>query len=118
MALIADFWRSQDWQVDIKPTEAAGHATVLAREASIAGHHMVIAAGGDGTLGEVTNGLAGSPTIMAPLPAGTANSFAKELLMPRPGLLNKQAFVGSCRYVGGGAGAGDGFGVYARCGSG
>ncbi len=93
MALIADFWRSQDWQVDIKPTEAAGHATVLAREASVAGHCMVIAAGGDGTLGEVTNGLAGSPTIMAPLPAGTANSFAKELLMPRPGLLNKQGLL-------------------------
>ena len=93
MALVADFWRTQDWQVDIKPTEAAGHATVLAREASKAGHEMVIAAGGDGTLGEVTNGLAGSPTIMAPLPAGTANSFAKELLMPRPGLLNKHRLL-------------------------
>ena len=54
---------------------------------------MVIAAGGDGTLGEVTNGLAGSPTIMAPLPAGTANSFAKELLMPRPTLLNKHRLL-------------------------
>lgn len=93
MALIADFWRTQDWQVEIKPTEAAGHATELAREASTAGHHMVIAAGGDGTLGEVTNGLAGSPTIMAPLPAGTANSFAKELLMPRPGLLNRHRLL-------------------------
>lgn len=93
MALIADFWRTQDWQVTIKPTEAAGHATLLAREASEAEHGMVIAAGGDGTLGEVTNGLAGSPTIMAPLPAGTANSFAKELLMPRPSLLNKHRLL-------------------------
>jgi YegS/Rv2252/BmrU family lipid kinase len=93
MALVADFWRTQSWQVDIKPTEAAGHATILAKEASEAGHQMVIAAGGDGTLGEVTNGLAGSPTIMAPLPAGTSNSFAKELLMPRPGLLNKHRLL-------------------------
>ena len=93
MELVADFWRTQDWQVDIKPTEAAGHATVLAQEASDAGQQMVIAAGGDGTLGEVTNGLAGSPTIMAPLPAGTANSFAKELLMPRPSLLNKHRLL-------------------------
>lgn len=93
MALIADFWRTQAWQVAIKPTEAAGHATLLAREASEAGQEMVIAAGGDGTLGEVTNGLADSPTIMAPLPAGTANSFAKELRMPRPTLFNKHRLL-------------------------
>ncbi len=93
MALVADFWRTQQWEVDIIPTEAAGHATELAREASQAGRQMVIAAGGDGTLGEVTNGLAGSPTIMAPLPAGTANSFAQELLMPRPNFLNKHPLL-------------------------
>jgi len=93
MALVADFWRTQDWQITVKPTEAAGHASLLAREASESGQQMVIAAGGDGTLGEVTNGLAGSPTIMAPLPAGTANSFAKELLMPRPTLLNKHRLL-------------------------
>jgi YegS/Rv2252/BmrU family lipid kinase len=79
--------------VEVRPTEAAGHATALAREAAAAGREMVLAAGGDGTLGEVTNGLAGSQTIMAPLPTGTANSFAKELLMPRPGLLQKHRLL-------------------------
>ena len=48
---------------------------------------MVFAAGGDGTLREVAAGLTHSETILAPLPAGTANSFAKELGLPRPGLL-------------------------------
>jgi diacylglycerol kinase (ATP) len=93
MALVADFWQAQGWEIVVIPTEAAGHATELAREASEAGHEMVIAAGGDGTLGEVTNGLAGSPTVMAPLPAGTANSFAKELLMPRPSVFNKHRLL-------------------------
>ncbi len=63
-----------------------GHATTLAREAAAAGVPLVLAAGGDGTLGEVTNGLAGTPTILAPLPVGTSNSFARELHMPLPGL--------------------------------
>ena len=72
----------------VRPTQAAGHATALAREAAAAGHGLVLAAGGDGTLGEVTNGLAGTQVVMAPLPLGTANSFARELNMPLPGLLN------------------------------
>ena len=51
---------------------------------------LVLAAGGDGTLGEVVNGLAGRETIMGILPAGTANSFARELQMPIPGFLEMQ----------------------------
>lgn len=88
MELVADFWRVKGWDVIIRPTEAVGHATTLAREAAANGRSLVLAAGGDGTLGEVTNGLAGTPTVMAPLPVGTANSFAKELRMPLPGLFN------------------------------
>ncbi len=84
MIIVADLWRSHGWQVDIQPTQAAGHATVLAGAAAENGRYLVIAAGGDGTLGEVVNGLAESETILAPLPVGTANSFAKELQMPCP----------------------------------
>ena len=43
---------------------------------------MVIACGGDGTINEIVNGLAGSDVPMALLPAGTANILAKELGMP------------------------------------
>jgi diacylglycerol kinase (ATP) len=82
--LVADGWRARGWQVVVRRTEAAGHATTLAQAAAAAGHDLVLAAGGDGTLGEVANGLAYTDTIMAPLPVGTANSFARELQMPLP----------------------------------
>ncbi len=75
------------WRVAVRATERPGHAIVLARTAAQAGHELVLAAGGDGTLGEVANGLAGSETVLAPLPVGTANSFARELNLPRDGLL-------------------------------
>lgn len=90
---MADLWRARGWQVTIHPTNAPGHATELASLAAISNHRVVIAAGGDGTLGEVASGLAGTETAMAPLPVGTANSFARELLMPRPGLFEKHKLL-------------------------
>ncbi|HSM54745.1 MAG TPA: diacylglycerol kinase family protein [Candidatus Sulfomarinibacteraceae bacterium] len=90
---VADFWRARDWDVDMRPTEYAGHAVALARQAAAEGRRLALAAGGDGTLGEVANGLAGSETIMGPLPTGTGNSFGKELRMPRPNLIDHHALV-------------------------
>ena len=84
---IAEEWRTYGWIVNVKPTEAAGHATSLAAEAAQEGCPLVLTAGGDGTLGEVVNGLAETETIMGILPAGTANSFARELQMPVPGAI-------------------------------
>lgn len=86
---VADFWRERGWQMRVEPTRYSGHAVELARDAAATGHHLVIAAGGDGTLGEVANGLAHTETILAPLPVGTGNSFAKELRMPRPKPFNQ-----------------------------
>ena len=77
----------------IRPTQARGHATELASQAAAAGHDLVFAIGGDGTLGEVANGLVGTETAMAPLPAGTANSFAKELQMPLPNWFNRNKLL-------------------------
>jgi diacylglycerol kinase family enzyme len=45
----------------------------------------VLAAGGDGTLHEVANGLLGSTTVLAPLPAGTTNCLTRDLGLPTPG---------------------------------
>jgi YegS/Rv2252/BmrU family lipid kinase len=84
---VARFWSEYGWTVHLEPTHAASHATVLARAAAAAGHGLVLAAGGDGTLNEVANGLVDTPTVLAPLPVGTANSFARELGLARPNLL-------------------------------
>ena len=91
----SQFWQENGWEVYIVPTIRAGHATELARRAAEDGHGMVLAAGGDGTLNEVANGLANTETILAPLPVGTSNSFAKELRMPRPNILEPFKLVES-----------------------
>lgn len=84
---VARFWANQGWTLHIESTRGAGHATELARIAAAANHRLVFAAGGDGTLNEVANGLVGSASVLAPMPVGTANSFAKELGLPRPNVL-------------------------------
>lgn len=90
---VAEFWQGRGWRVQLRPTQYAGHAVVLAREAAAADERLVLAAGGDGTLGEVANGLANSDTILGPLPTGTGNSFGKELRIPRPSLIDHRALV-------------------------
>ena len=73
---------SQGIETQFAPTDGPGAATEIARRAAAEGCQMVIACGGDGTLNEVVNGLAGSRVPLALLPAGTANVFAKELGLP------------------------------------
>jgi diacylglycerol kinase (ATP) len=68
--------------VELAPTTDAGHAQEIARLAVEQHREMVIACGGDGTINEIINGLAGSQVAMALLPAGTANILAKELGIP------------------------------------
>jgi len=63
-------------------TNHAGEARELAARFAKEGEPVVIAAGGDGTLNEVVNGLAGSKTILGVLPAGTMNVFAREMGIP------------------------------------
>lgn len=65
--------------IEQQETRAPGHATELAREAAQNGRGLVIACGGDGTVNEVVNGLAGTQTPLAILPTGTANVLGKEL---------------------------------------
>lgn len=70
------------YDVQAIDTAAKGHATQLAREAADEGFDVVVAFGGDGTLNEAANGLAGSPTPLTTLPGGSANVFGKMLGIP------------------------------------
>jgi diacylglycerol kinase (ATP) len=65
-------------------TDGAGHAQELAREAVRSGAGLVVAAGGDGTLNEVVNGLAeGFGRVrLGLLPLGTGNDFARSINVP------------------------------------
>ncbi len=67
---------------EVCETARAGDGTRLAREAARSGRGLVIACGGDGTINEIVNGLAGSPVPMAILRTGTANVLGKELDLP------------------------------------
>jgi diacylglycerol kinase family enzyme len=64
--------------VDTFLTCKRGDALNAAREAREDGVDLVIAAGGDGTINEVANGLAGSSTRLGVIPLGTVNAFALE----------------------------------------
>jgi YegS/Rv2252/BmrU family lipid kinase len=66
----------------IRETAAPGDAVVMAREAALEGADTVVAVGGDGTMNEVADGLAGSATRLAFVPHGTGNVFASEFSLP------------------------------------
>lgn len=71
--------RAHGHEVILRRTEGPGHATQIAMEFDPNTVDVAVAAGGDGTINEVANGLAGRPIPMAIAPLGTANVFAFEL---------------------------------------
>ncbi|HME03160.1 MAG TPA: diacylglycerol kinase family protein [Solirubrobacteraceae bacterium] len=70
------------YDLDAVDTEARGHATELCRQAASEEYDVVVTFGGDGTVNEAANGLAGSDTPLCCLPGGSANVFAKLLGIP------------------------------------
>ncbi len=72
---------SADHEVTLKETNRRGHATRLAQGAAADGLDVAVVLGGDGTLNEAANGLAGSPTALAVLPGGSTNVFARTIGM-------------------------------------
>ena len=68
--------------VDAVDTERRDHATELCREAAHQGYDVVVAFGGDGTVNEAANGLAGSGVPLTCLPGGRANVYCRMLGIP------------------------------------
>jgi diacylglycerol kinase family enzyme len=73
---------SADHEVTLAETSRRGHATRLAQGAAAAGAEVVVVLGGDGTLNEAANGLAGTDTALAALPGGSTNVFARTIGLP------------------------------------
>jgi YegS/Rv2252/BmrU family lipid kinase len=63
-------------------TSAPGEAEILTRHAIGEGFSTIVAAGGDGTIHEVVNGMAGTNATLGLLPIGSVNVFAMELGLP------------------------------------
>jgi diacylglycerol kinase family enzyme len=68
--------------VDAVDTERRDHATELCREAADEGYDAIVAFGGDGTVNEAANGLAGTGTPLTCLPGGRANVYCRMLGIP------------------------------------
>lgn len=84
--------------VDMALTERPGHAKQLAREAVQAGYQLVVAAGGDGTIHEVINGLVQggqAGAMLGVIPIGSGNDFAyAQAIPPQPEEAVKRLFSG------------------------
>jgi diacylglycerol kinase family enzyme len=70
------------YAVETVDTEERAHATELCREAAREGYDVVVAFGGDGTVNEAANGLAGSETPLTVLPGGSTNVWCRTLGIP------------------------------------
>ena len=70
------------YQVHAVDTQRKGHGIELCREAAREGYDIVVAFGGDGTVNEAANGLAGSQTPLTCLPGGATNVYCRMLGIP------------------------------------
>src|ERR1700733_836167 len=70
------------YEVEAVSTEAQNHATEIGREVRDHGYDIVVAFGGDGTLNEVVNGLAGTDVPVSMLPGGSTNVVCRTLGIP------------------------------------
>src|SRR6185503_8055264 len=73
---------SRGGEVDLRPTTRAHEATEIAARVARNGSSDVFVAGGDGTINEVIQGLAGTKARLGIIPRGTANVLARELGLP------------------------------------
>ena len=88
----------------VKETQYPGHGTELARQAAREGYTTLCALGGDGSVREAAQGLAGTDCVLGIIPCGTGNDFVKPLGIPTdiPGavdvlLYGKVLKVNRCR---------------------
>ena len=71
-------------KIEVRYTKGAGDATKFAKDASKNNYDLVVALGGDGTVNETVNGLAGfdKPPTLGIIPMGTVNDLARALKIP------------------------------------
>jgi diacylglycerol kinase family enzyme len=76
------FFPPNEWSIDIHETTGAESIEAIVRDACQKGVDLVVAAGGDGTVARVANGLRGTNVPLGILPVGTGNILARGLMLP------------------------------------
>src|SRR6516165_5588265 len=79
---VAAILRSGGLELEVSPTRAASDAAAQVRMAIREGFDTIIACGGDGTVHDVLQGIAGKPAALGIIPLGTANALAHDLRLP------------------------------------
>jgi len=105
---------AEKFDVDVRLTEYAGHASEIARQCVAQGTDVVAAVGGDGTINEVARSLTHTQTALAIVPCGSGNGLARHLCLPMDtrksieiinqcnieafdyGIINEQPFFCTC----------------------
>ena len=80
---IAEKLRARLGPLEVRFTERPGHGTSLAREVVEQGFERIIAAGGDGTVSEIANGMVDGDAVLGILPLGTGGDFRRTLGVPK-----------------------------------
>ena len=80
--LINEMIDHEQFDVELRTTEYAGHAAELARQFATEGTDVVVAVGGDGTVNEVARSLVHTETALGIIPCGSGNGLARHLCLP------------------------------------
>ena len=81
-AIQKSFQSKPEIELEIYETTGPGDATIAAKRAADEGYEIVVAAGGDGSIFEVSNGLVGTESSLGVIPIGTENVLAREMGIP------------------------------------
>ncbi len=93
------YLRDHGWDVHHVHSQYPGHTRTLARDAVTQGYNAVIVAGGDGSIGQAADGLAGTDVALGIIPAGTGNILARDLGLPLPSPFMPNSFVEAARLL-------------------
>ncbi len=77
--VIEDYFKDKADEYRIQVTDYPGHATEIAREYSSIEECRIYSVGGDGTVNEVVNGIAGTQSSLGVIPAGSGNDFIRSI---------------------------------------
>lgn len=96
---IKNIFQGMEDEYHIEVTGYPGHATQIVKEYTSKEDYRVYAIGGDGTLNEVLNGIIGSTSSLAVIPAGSGNDFIKNIVSEEDEYILLKTINGKEKYM-------------------